>query len=109
MLSIALWCLAAIFNSIMDALEEGHFQTSIFRNLNQKFWYKSESWKHAKRIFGYPIDAWHLSKSAMIICLLAIAANYITPFPYYWLNFISLGGMWNLLFNVFYNHIFKKP
>ena len=106
---LILFGLAALFNSIMDTLEEGHFGKSVFRNLNPKFWYKYESWKYAKKIFGYPVDAWHISKSLMIICLAAATAPSVTIFPHYWLNFAALGVLWNLVFNVFYNHILKKP
>jgi hypothetical protein len=109
MLSLVLWCIAALLNGVMDSLEEGHFHRSIFRNLNPKFWYKYESWKHAKMIFGYRLDAWHICKSLMIICLAAAVAPSVIIFPNYWLNLASLGVIWNLIFNAFYNHILKKP
>lgn len=101
--------LAALLNAIMDTLEEGHFVHSIFRNLNPKFWHKYESWKYAKKIFGYPLDAWHICKSLMILCLAGATAPSVTVFPNYWLNFIALGVVWNIIFNLFYNHILKKP
>jgi hypothetical protein len=101
--------LAAFLNAIMDTLEEGHFNNSIFKNLNQKFWFKYESWKYAKKIIGYPLDAWHICKTLMIICLAGAVAPSVTFFPNYWLNFLALGGMWNLIFNVLYNHLLKKP
>ena len=68
-MSLVFFILAAVFNAIMDKLENENFYTSVFKNLNEKFWYKRESWKYAKKIFGYKIDGWHLAKSAMIICL----------------------------------------
>lgn len=109
MSNVVFWCIAALLNSVMDSLEEGHFYNSIFRNLNPKFWYKYESWKYAKTILGYRLDAWHICKSLMVICLAAAVANSVTIFPNYWLNFVALGVMWNITFNVFYNHILKKP
>lgn len=105
-----LWCLAAILDAFIDTLEQGHFQTSIFSKLNPRFWYRDESWKYAKKIFGYPIDAWHLGKSAMILCLAgALVTATFHMFPIRALNFMALGGMWIILFDLFYNAIFKRP
>lgn len=111
MVSLLFFILAALFNAVMDTLEEGHFTNSIFKNLNPKFWYKYESWKYAKKIpiLKYPIDAWHISKSLMILCLALGTAPSMTIFPYYWLNVATLGVLWNLTFNLLYNHILKKP
>ena len=111
MLQIILFGLAAIFNAVMDTLEEGHFSKSIFKNLDPKFWYKYESWKYVRRIpiIDYPIDAWHICKSLMIFCLAGATAPSIEIFSNFWLNFIALGVMWNSIFSVFYSHILKKP
>lgn len=99
MISIILFSLAAFFNACMDAFENENFFESIFRNKNQRFWYKRESWKWAKKIGGYKLDAWHISKSCMIICIcFAIFPN--------WKGFI-LGIVWNIIFVLFYHKIFK--
>lgn len=98
---------AALFNSIMDRTEEPvNFNKSIFYNLNQKFWLKSVSWQYAKKIFGYKLDAWHISKSLMICCLLGLIFVTIpfNPFLYY----VVLGLEWNLVFNLFYGKILLK-
>jgi hypothetical protein len=110
-MELLLFGLAALFNAIMDTLEEGHFSNSIFKNLNPKFWYKDESWKYAKRIplIDYPIDAWHISKSLMLLCLSMATAPNIIIFPIYWLNVLCLGIVWSIVFSVFYDHILKKP
>lgn len=108
-MELLLFGIAALLNAIMDTLEEGKFTNSIFKKLDPKFWYKYESWKHAKMIFGYRLDAWHICKSLMIMCLAGATAHGMTIFPNYWLNFIALGVVWNIIFNVFYNHILKKP
>lgn len=92
--------LAAICNALMDTLEH-HFDVSIFRNLNPKFWNPNVSWQYAYIIpfTKYKVDAWHLAKSLMIICLAFACANT-------WYMFIILGIIWNSVFNIFYNRIF---
>lgn len=104
--------LAGVLNAFMDTIDEGHFQYSIFRNLNPKFWYRWESWKWAKHIANYPLDAWHLAKSLMWTCVSLGAVSYHKAgpiFPFWPLDFVIIGILIMLTFNVFYNHIFKKP
>jgi len=112
MSSLIFFFLAAVFNAFMDRISEGRFQKSIFKNLNPKFWYAWESWKYAKKIFNYPLDAWHLAKSLMwtSVSLGAIVYYKTGPiFPYWPLDFVTIGLVIMLTFNTFYNHIFKKP
>lgn len=115
---ISLMCIlvASFFNAMMDSLENENFFESIFRNKAQHFWYKRESWKYAKKVFSYPVDAWHLSKSAMIVfmCIAVYTeqfSNQIWYTNYQWLNvFIDIGvaGMvWNLGFTLFYHRLFR--
>lgn len=96
-----LWLLlAAFFNALMDSFESEHFFDTIFRKWNQKFWYKRESWKWAKKVWGYKIDAWHLSKSCMVICIAAaVSRNFF--------EFLVIGLAWNASFNFFY-HVFGR-
>lgn len=98
--------LAAIFNAIMDILENENFYSSIFRNLNERFWYKRTSWKYAKKIGGYKIDAWHLAKSSMIVSL--VLAILFNKQPFSLTYFILYGVEWNIVFVFFYSKIFKK-
>ena len=99
--------LAAFFNACMDILENENFFRSKFSTKNQKFWYKRESWKYATEIFGYKIDAWHLSKSIMIV-LLTLAIVYYKPiFNYKILDILTLGILWNSSFNLSYYNILK--
>jgi hypothetical protein len=112
MISLLFFFLAGVFDAFMDTIDEGHFGNSIFRNMNPKFWYKAESWKWAKKIGGYPLDAWHLAKSLMWICvsLGAVVYHYFgSIFPFWPLDFGAIGLVIMLTFNIFYNHIFKKP
>lgn len=98
--------IAAIFNAMMDRLENENFYSSIFRDWTERFWYKRTSWKYATKVFNYPVDGWHLSKSAMIICLFVAVVNYepvINPL----IDFLIFGSIWNFTFQFFYERIFK--
>lgn len=106
MISLLLIALAAFFNACMDSFENENFFESIFKNLNQKFWYKRESWKYAKKIFGYRFDAWHLSKSAMIFCIVG-AIILFNPHFHWWIHFILFGIVWNVIFVITYHGLFK--
>ncbi len=106
-MSYVLIALAAILNALMDIVENENFRTSIFRNLNEKFWYKRESWKHARKIFGWKFDAWHVAKSGMIVCMALAVVLYTGVFPW-WVDFLIFGAIWVVSFNLFYNKIFRK-
>ena len=104
MISLFLVILAAIFNAIMDTLENENFYSSWFGNLNERFFYKRISWKYAKKIGGYKLDAWHLAKSCMI---LSMAGAVVVHNGHGWMPFVYIGIVWNLTFNLFYNKVFK--
>jgi hypothetical protein len=97
--------LAAFFNAVMDAVENENYFESIFKNLNQRFWYKRESWKYNKKIFGYRLDAWHISKSLMVICW--VLALVTINCKHWWVVLPMAGIVWNCWFFVFYNLLFK--
>jgi hypothetical protein len=98
--------MAAVFNAVMDRTEEPvNFNESVFRGKNQRFWLKSVSWQYARKIFGWKADMWHISKSAMIILLCGAMVFYKPWIPYY-LDILPLGFIWNMVFNIFYNHLF---
>lgn len=99
--------LAAMLNALMDRVENENFSASVFRNLNPKFWYKRESWKWAKQIGGYRLDAWHLAKSAMLVLLITAAVAYSKVINWY-IDVVVAGGVWILVFNLFYNKIFHR-
>ena len=100
--------IAAALNACMDRTTEPvHFNLSIFKNKDKKFWLRSESWQYGKMIFKYRVDFWHLAKSAMIICMVCAMVFYKAWLPYY-LDIIVLGAVWNLSFNLFYNRILKR-
>lgn len=101
---------AAFFNAVMDAVENENFFESRFKNLPQQFWYKRESWKYVKKVFGYRPDAWHLSKSLMLICFAGSVIAFDLPVLKWQdgaLYVILFGTIWNGGFWLFYNVIFK--
>lgn len=98
----------AIFNACMDAFENENFFESIFKRWHQRFWYKRESWKWAKKFFGYKVDAWHLSKSLMILCFAgAVIAAKLDPPRHGWpVILLNIGLLWNLTFYLVYHKVF---
>lgn len=114
MISLLIIFIGSFFGAIADAVENENFFESIFKGWKKSFWYKRESWKTVPRIFGYKVDAWHLSKSAMICCLLLAMVLYspvVDLFADNRLNkcadFIIAGSVWNIGFNLFYHKIFQ--
>ena len=108
MLTILCIVLAAFFKAVADTLAD-HFYVSIFRNMDERFWNKAVSWKYAKQIPGtaYPVDAWHLSNSGMII---SFAAAIFTPAPFVWhwaIGLTAYGVLFIVVFNLFYNKILR--
>lgn len=106
---IASFAVAAILNAVMDRVENEGFYQSIFRDKKSSFWYKRDSWNKATKVFGWKFDAWHLSKSLMLV-FIAIAIVLYKPIfnPLY--DFGLAGLTWIVVFNLFYNRIFKvKP
>ena len=103
MISLFFLCLASFFNACMDKLA-WHFEKSCFAELDPKFWNPNVSWKFARKIFGYKIDAWHLFKSMMIICIALFVLNYNEMFGF-WIDFIIFGLVWNGIFNIYFNKI----
>jgi hypothetical protein len=105
MVSLILFIIASILNSIMDTLFD-HFGVSIFKKLNPNFWNPMISWKNSKKILGYPIDAWHLVKSLFIICIIG-AIIFYQPLisSSLILNILIFGISWNIIFDIFYNII----
>jgi hypothetical protein len=103
MISYIFLALASVCNATMDTLTH-HFNYSIFKNKKEEFWNPNESWKYVNFLpfTKYRADAWHLLKSSMIVfmCASICFANNFTIY-----DFICLGILWNLTFNLFYNHL----
>ena len=105
MSSIILIIIAAILNAFMDIIENENFRNSIFHEYNPLFWYKRESWKSAKKYFGWKFDAWHIAKSLMLASLILAIIFYKSILGLY--DIFIFGLVWNLTFNIFYNKIFR--
>jgi hypothetical protein len=104
--------LAGMFKAVADTLTH-HFDTSVFKNRERKWWDPVISWKYAKVLpwTKYKVDAWHVANSLQIICWCAAMAGmtYIlhrASFPW-WAIFIGSGLLFNISFNLFYNKIFR--
>jgi len=100
--------LAAICNALMDKVETTiSFKDSRFKNKKVAFWCKPISAHNVKFIpfTKYRPDAWHLAKSTMIVlwCLAIVFYHSFIPV----IDFVVMGIVYNLVFNIFYNHIFK--
>ena len=99
---------AAMFKAVSDVCAD-HYSTSIFTRFNPQFWDKSISWGNKyKKGWKYwdPIsDAWHISNGLMISCFIAagIWFPHFNPF----IIFLASGVLFTVVFNTFYNHIFK--
>jgi len=102
---IGLVVLASICNATMDTLSH-HFDTSVFKKLNPKFWNPNVSSDKAFRIGTYKIDAWHLFKSTMIV-LLSFAVVEYRPYNDWYVDVFLFGWFWNVTFSVFYDKIFR--
>jgi hypothetical protein len=110
--------LAAIFKALADAFENTpNFNESIFKRLDKKFWCKDVSWDYAKKITfklpfinkpidSYKIDSWHISITCMV-CAIAGAVVAYRPHHEWWVHYISIGIIWNVVFVLFYHGIFK--
>jgi hypothetical protein len=110
MITVAFIFLAAFFNAVMDAVENENFYESILKNMPVQFWYKRESWKYVKKIFGYRPDVWHLSKSLMLFCFAGAVISFNLPVLKWQdvaLYVLAFGFIWNATFWLFYNVIFR--
>jgi uncharacterized membrane protein YccC len=111
-LSVTFLVLAAVFSAVADTLAD-HFETSIFKWKDPRWWKKDVSWQHVGfiRFTKYRPDAWHLSKSAMIVCFILFGLLFPFSMHGFWVAVISLvilGGVFNLTFNIFYNHLLRR-
>lgn len=93
---------AAFFKAVMDTLAH-HFTTSIFCKWDTPFWNPLHPYNGAvKKVFRYPIDAWHIAGSGMIISFLLAAAFNTKSIRPEW--YLLIMGIWhNVVFNLFYN------
>jgi hypothetical protein len=107
MLALILLIAAGIFKAIADTLLH-HFDTSIFKWKDPRFWNPAVSWKYVGfiKFTRFRPDSWHLANSAMIFCFVGAVSAY-APFPW-WATFFGGGIVFNLVFNLFYDKLLKK-
>ena len=94
---------AGFFDAVRDTLDH-HFDTSVFKGLlNAPFWNPLHPENdNVTRIFSYPVDAWHLCKSAMLCCAFAV---YFFRGP--WWGYFLIGVTYIGSFNLFYDIILR--
>jgi hypothetical protein len=113
MFTIIFYSLTIFFNACMDAFENENFGESIFKRWSKKFWYKRESWKWARRVFGYKLDGWHICKSLCIIFFVsaALAFRFEWDMQVKWQDItwylFWAGAIWVFEFWIFYHKLFK--
>jgi len=92
----------------MDSVGDSvHFNASVFHKLDPTFWSKDASWNTATHVFGYKVDAWHLSKSLVVVCLcLAIVLPAVARFKW-WMELLIAGALWNITFNISYHFLIR--
>ena len=99
MLSLILIAFASMCNACMDTLSF-HRSVSIWKNSG---WFWSVD-QHRVKVIGYPVNAWHLLKSLMIV-LMVIGAIIYEPVVNPYVDFVLFGVVWNLFFNILFNKI----
>lgn len=102
MISLILIFLAAFFNAVMDKTKDTiQYNSSQFRGLNPYFWDDSMWMGKFVPFTRYKFNAWHVSKSLMLFCLLAVPFFYKPILGK--LDYLLFGIEWILVFNLFYN------
>lgn len=101
MISALFIFLASLCNAVMDILENENFHGSVFGKLNPHFWYKRDSWRWARMVFQYRLDAWHLFKSAMVVSMILAVVLY-RPIVNWWFDVLFYGFIWNTTFGISY-------
>ena len=99
-MNAVLLILAAFFSAVMDKTKDTiQYKSSVFKKWG-KFWNDEEPTEYFWKT-KYKLNAWHLSKSMLVICICAAISRTI-------IEFIIYGIIWNLVFNIMYNKALKK-
>lgn len=124
---IICWILAAACNAVMDVLNF-KFSTSIFRNMNPKWWDAKKSWRNKYKngikdlgpkfplsttVLAFTTDAWHffqfLSNSLVTLPLVLVAQK--AEDLHWWqavILFLALKSLWGMTFEPLYSKYFRK-
>jgi hypothetical protein len=106
LVQVAYVVLAAVFKSVADTSAH-HYDTSILKRWSRNFWDNSDYWHThperipPKRVFGYPLDGWHLSNSLMILSFCVAAFGWT-------LEMVISGVFFNVVFVAFYDKIWRR-
>lgn len=87
-ISILLFLLASAFNALMDMTAQMWESSVIARKpkmFNPRWWSLYESYKHAPKILGTAVDAWHVAKFLMLACIIGSIATFTAE--WYWVLF----------------------
>ena len=110
MISILFIAIAAMLNAVMDTCETViSFNASKLRKwgFDQDVWCKPiSSSMNFIPFTRYRSDAWHICKSFMIVFMVMAIVKY-EPVLNHFVDFITLGTVWNLTFNIVYNYLKK--
>lgn len=106
MLTVIIISISAICKALADTLDH-HFDTSIFRDKPRRTWDPNVIHKTNRQIFGYPLDAWHITNSIQVCSWMALPFVYEPQLPYWWMDYGAGGLIFIAVFNLFYNKIFR--
>lgn len=108
LLTIIFIMLAAFFKAVADTVAD-HFDISVFKWKDRRFWDKSVSWKYARMLkrTKYKVDAWHIAGSGMIVSF-CLAILFHRPVIEWYYELPAMGVVFNLTFNIFYNKLLLK-
>lgn len=106
-ITIALIILAGGFKAVADTLFH-HFDTSVFKKMDRRFWDPNISWDYVNFLPGtkYRLDGWHIANTGMIVCFCFAIVLHHNVLPWGW-EFLISGAVYNLSFNLFYNKILR--
>lgn len=122
MISLIFLFVAGIFKAIIDTLQF-HFETSIFKNFNQKWWNPSISWKNkwkngdpkqgerflgSSTIFVSLTDAWHFFQHLLIFCLILSIVTYSKLSCLRIIDFLIFYTVFTVTFEIFFSKVFRK-
>lgn len=105
---IGLLMLAAFFKAVADTSAD-HFDTSVFKWLDRRFWDKTTASQYAPflKFTKFRVDAWHIANSLMIISFCLFAVFCKLDYKWYF-QFPAIGIIYNLSFNFFYNKVLRR-
>ena len=134
MITLILLLTAGILNAVMDKIAF-NYKSSIFKDLNPRFWDVKQSWKNQwkwplqpydswyyfglyapryKENFPYSNtflvwarDAWHLAK-ALMLCFIMLGIVFYSPMFGWFIDAVIYYCTFTLAFTYFYEYILNK-